>query len=1260
MATTADQVIVTMTANNSQYDAAMQASLRVALAMERAEISKAVAQTKAAQAMLNAARAAHGYSSAEAKAATEALKTARAQETATRATVAHARALRDAAAAQEALSAQLALAQTRFNKSPIGMRNLQNNPANYAAQINDIGVTAAMGMSPLLIALQQGTQLTQAFAGQSAQSVVRGLGAAFASVFNPVSLLTIALVAGAAALIQWIANAVKAGDSADELADHIKKATDWMKELKDAAALMRSVPEFGQAYGEQAAAAARLLEIQKQIYAINTQISIQSALEAGSQSFGRTGTLDRAGLNEFLGQSDALQEQIEEAKRTRDELYAQFEATGDMQARATALAMNETIRQFELSREILDSAGLINAIEKIQEVFGITVEEGREVLRLLLDIRNASSIEEQGETAFNLSTYLFNVTENMSTANEEGRAFVDKLNDGVLAALQFLGLDFSTGLAEGAEEAARIADELERAGKALEAIQSETEGATTSLVGALARLSSLRSGADDDEAQIASRMAQERYRRRDALGSSEGAIRNAAMAELAALEEQLRAELQVQREIDTILEARRDKPNDTDKYNSAVNDLRKLIDGLNAEVAALNAAQATPWGDDYSKIIERTRKEQELLNIAMEQGIEITPELRDEIKAMADAYMQANENLEQAETRFQRLADLGDEISNSLRSAFDGMFDDPVEGARQLARELGMLALKLALTRMYPNIFGEGGIMDFGLPTVGWRRQEQNPITPPVALPATSVPSPTAVPNAQVEAAVAQALQNSGIISTTALQPANAAFGQGSLIEMIRRTEGTAGPNGYNTSLAHGRLLPGGREQNLTSMTLREILELQRGMLRHPENRWNSSALGAYQIVGTTLGGEGLTGNGGLIAEMGLSLDDLFTPQLQDAMARQLIARRRGQGVTGMRNEWQGLHNVSDADLQRALNEYWTGAGIAADARNVLAAPYPPAGAAMPPWGRPMGAAGLSTSPFAIAPNVQPYQVGWAPPYSMLSYGITPSSPWSPSNPAAQAAQGYQGIPTGWGAPYFGGAGNPSSQALQGMMGIPLDGLGPQFQTALQTISSSINQFGAGLAQVLNTALQSLQATVQQIASGAVNFSPVAGIAGAPGAAVAGGNPAEGLGFILRLMNLWDEGGYTGPGGKHEPAGIVHKGEVVWSQADVARAGGAAVVDAARKMGRLPGFADGGIVGIPPLVAYGGAPGHGGGAGSMIQIFDQRPAGSPDLAINQDTTRGPNGVEITQLYVKEGLAKGTFDRIINRRLGTKTSKVVRS
>lgn len=71
-----------------------------------------------------------------------------------------------------------------------GTFNVQANPANIAAQFQDIGVTAAMGMNPMMIALQQGTQLSSALAGG-----IGNLGKAIAQVLSPTSLLTIALVA---------------------------------------------------------------------------------------------------------------------------------------------------------------------------------------------------------------------------------------------------------------------------------------------------------------------------------------------------------------------------------------------------------------------------------------------------------------------------------------------------------------------------------------------------------------------------------------------------------------------------------------------------------------------------------------------------------------------------------------------------------------------------------------------------------------------------------------------------------------------------------------------------------------------------------------------------------------------------------------------------------------------------------------------------------------------------------------------------------
>lgn len=62
---------------------------------------------------------------------------------------------------------------------------------------------------------------------------------------------------------------------------------------------------------------------------------------------------------------------------------------------------------------------------------------------------------------------------------------------------------------------------------------------------------------------------------------------------------------------------------------------------------------------------------------------------------------------------------------------------------------------------------------------------------------------------------------------------------------------------------------------------------------------------------------------------------------------------------------------------------------------------------------------------------------------------------------------------------------------------------------------------------------------------------------------------AQGASIIGNIRAIKDQGfadgGYTGSGGKYEPAGIVHKGEVVWSQEDIRRWGGVGLVENMRK-----------------------------------------------------------------------------------------------
>ncbi|WP_174005498.1 phage tail tape measure protein [Agrobacterium tumefaciens] len=69
----------------------------------------------------------------------------------------------------------------------------------------------------------------------------------------------------------------------------------------------------------------------------------------------------------------------------------------------------------------------------------------------------------------------------------------------------------------------------------------------------------------------------------------------------------------------------------------------------------------------------------------------------------------------------------------------------------------------------------------------------------------------------------------------------------------------------------------------------------------------------------------------------------------------------------------------------------------------------------------------------------------------------------------------------------------------------------------------------------------------------------------------------SGGGFPSAPGGLYSDGGYTGDGGKYQPAGVVHKGEYVMDAEAVRKAGGPAAMDAMRR--GLKGYAEGGYVG---------------------------------------------------------------------------------
>lgn len=122
------------------------------------------------------------------------------------------------------------------------------------------------------------------------------------------------------------------------------------------------------------------------------------------------------------------------------------------------------------------------------------------------------------------------------------------------------------------------------------------------------------------------------------------------------------------------------------------------------------------------------------------------------------------------------------------------------------------------------------------------------------------------------------------------------------LFNLLGKSEGTDKKRGYNETLGYGAYTGG--DKNLVGMTLAEIDALQTAMLKHPNNKLNSSALGRYQIVRTTLRK--------IKKAMGLLDDTLYNEKTQDHLCLYLLeGRGLSKFLDGRMKEDTFLNNLA-------------------------------------------------------------------------------------------------------------------------------------------------------------------------------------------------------------------------------------------------------------------------------------------------------------------------------------------------------------
>ncbi|QOF71476.1 phage tail length tape measure family protein [Aminobacter sp. SR38] len=121
---------------------------------------------------------------------------------------------------------------TASKRSTASVRQTQAAVANLSFQLNDIAMGLASGTSPFTIMVQQGSQVSQALsmAGGGLGGAVRALGGAFASMVNPVSLATFAVIGLGGAAVQYFASLL--GDS-ERSEEKLKEQAQLIQKIAD-------------------------------------------------------------------------------------------------------------------------------------------------------------------------------------------------------------------------------------------------------------------------------------------------------------------------------------------------------------------------------------------------------------------------------------------------------------------------------------------------------------------------------------------------------------------------------------------------------------------------------------------------------------------------------------------------------------------------------------------------------------------------------------------------------------------------------------------------------------------------------------------------------------------------------------------------------------------------------------------------------------------------------------------------------------------
>lgn len=218
-----------------------------------------------------------------------------------------------------------------------GLDAARGSVANLAAQFSDIGVQLSGGQSPLLIALQQGSQIGQVLGPLGATGAVQALGGAFLSLLSPVNLLTIGTIALGGAAFVYFSDLLSGSEDAEKTLERQRDlieqvASQWgdaVPALRDYVAALEQAERISQIVAaNNAAASDQWAGLRNQAADLNVEFAelISLLLTAGAETASISAL--QAAFNDLGdGISDGTAT-AQDAEEVQAALFALFQQTG--------------------------------------------------------------------------------------------------------------------------------------------------------------------------------------------------------------------------------------------------------------------------------------------------------------------------------------------------------------------------------------------------------------------------------------------------------------------------------------------------------------------------------------------------------------------------------------------------------------------------------------------------------------------------------------------------------------------------------------------------------------------------------------------------------------------------------------------------------------------------------------------------------------------------------------------------------------------